>query len=545
MAAIAATIWADDGPAATTATIVVRLPADATLIVGTQKTEQRGSERRFVTPGLVPGYTYSYQVSASWLMAGKEVTSSRAVEFRPGQTVVVDLRRAATTASAEPVPTPKKYQPAPAPAPLPKPAPKPVAKQPAPSPGQDAGFVALFNGKDLSGWKTVPEKAENTFTVKDGMIVVSGNPNGYFYTDKSYQNYVLKFDWRYKRPAGLEDEKKFLGNSGLLYHIQEPHKVWPKSIEVQGMNRDHGVLIPVSGARLANQKFDRPALEKARHPVGEWNTTEVTIKDGSVTAKVNGVQVSSGNYDLPGGPFGFQSEGAELHFKNIVIKTLPASASPPPQIPEQPKKKAIDKKKLDVPPKAGAAGDGFKDLFNGKNLDGWKTFLKEEGADPSKTFVVKNGEIQVSGAPFGYFYTDKSYKNYVIRYDWTYPKDQPEKTTMNSGLLVHIQEPHKVWPKSVEPQGRYKDHGKLFFPGFDKEAKTEQKFDEAAQQKALKPSYEWNTTEATCKADGSITVKINGTLVTTGRTELTQGQIGFQSEGARIHFRNIKIKLLD
>ena len=51
--------------------------------------------------------------------------------------------------------------------------------------------------------------------------------------------------------------------------------------------------------------------------------------------------------------------------------------------------------------------------------------------------VVKDGEIQVSGQPYGYFYTDKPYKNYVIRYSWTYPKDQPEKTTMNSGLLVH------------------------------------------------------------------------------------------------------------
>ena len=58
--------------------------------------------------------------------------------------------------------------------------------------------------------------------------------------------------------------------------------------------------------------------------------------------------------------------------------------------------------------------------------------------------------IKVSGKPNGYFYTDKSFKNYVIRYSWTYPKNQPDKTTMNSGLLVHIQEPHKVWPKSVD-----------------------------------------------------------------------------------------------
>ena len=198
------------------------------------------------------------------------------------------------------------------------------------------------------------------------------------------------------------------------------------------------------------------------------------------------------------------------------------------------------------------AGDdkGFKPLFNGKDLTGWKLFLgqdpKRDTGDPKAAIVVKDGEIQVSGNPWGYFYTDKSYKNYVIRYSWRYPKNQPDNTTMNSGLLVHIQEPHKVWPKSVEPQGRYKDHGKLFFIGFPKGyADEHSKFDEAAQKKALKPSDEWNTTEAIVKADGSIEVRINGTLVSTGKSDLTSGPIGFQAEGARIHFKDIKIKTLD
>ena len=192
------------------------------------------------------------------------------------------------------------------------------------------------------------------------------------------------------------------------------------------------------------------------------------------------------------------------------------------------------------------AGDdkGFKPLFNGKDLSGWKTFWKDDTAN-DKSIVVKDGEIQVSGFPYGYFYTDKPYSNYVVRYSWTYPKNQPEKTTMNSGLLVHIQEPHKIWPKCIEPQGRYKDHGKIFFSSFAKEDKRESTYDEKAQQKALKASYEWNTTEATVRADGSISVSINGIPVSTGKSALTSGPIGFQAEGARIHFKDIKIKLLD
>jgi hypothetical protein len=194
---------------------------------------------------------------------------------------------------------------------------------------------------------------------------------------------------------------------------------------------------------------------------------------------------------------------------------------------------------------AAHAGDkGFKPLFNGKDLKGWKFHLSDKKADPMKTFVVKDGQIQVSGFPAGYLYTDKPYSNYVLRYTWRYPKDQPEKTTMNSGCLVHIQEPHKVWPKSVEPQCRYMDHGKLFFIGLGG-TKTEQNFMADAQKKALKESHEWNTTEVTAKADGSIEVRINGQLVTTGKSELTTGPIGFQSEAARIDFKDIEIKNLD
>lgn len=532
------------------ATIVVRLPADAKLVIGSQQTEQRGSERRFVSPALVPGYTYSYQLNASWTTGGKEVKIERSIEFKPGQVTVIDLRKQAvqvaetkqlpkkTVVKEEPkkvevVAQPKKKEVKVVPS-------KPAVKvEPKATTGDEAGFVALFNGKDLTGWKTITSGKDdgNTFTVKDGAVVVRGNPAGYFYTDKSYHNYVLRFEWKF-----IKD-----GNSGLLMHIQGKHQIWPKSVEVQGMQRDHGHIFAIGGAK-GQFKTDRDNQKKAIK-IGEWNTTEIVAKDGAITSTINGLPISTGSADIVEGPFGFQSEGVELHFRNIRIKTLPVSApAPHPKATEDaPKKVQVVPAKKQIVTAKVAGGDGFKELFNGKNLDGWKTFLdpKAKDADPAKSFIVKDGEIQVPGFPNGYFYTDKSYKNYVLRYDWTYPKNQPEKTTMNSGCLVHMQLPHKIWPKSVEPQGRYKDHGKLFFIGFGKESKTEQMFDEVAHQKALKASDEWNSTELTCKGDGSITVRINGVLVNQGKSELTEGPIGFQSEAARIHFRNIKIKMLD
>ncbi|MGL4553743.1 MAG: 3-keto-disaccharide hydrolase, partial [Gemmataceae bacterium] len=131
----------------------------------------------------------------------------------------------------------------------------------------------------------------------------------------------------------------------------------------------------------------------------------------------------------------------------------------------------------------------------------------------------------------------KSFKGgYVLRYDWRFPEGS--KPDSNSGCLVHIQTPHKVMPKCVEPQGRYRDHGKLFFLG----VKGEGKFDEKAHKKALKPMGEWSTTEVTCAADGSVSVKLNGVPVASGKTDLKSGPVGFQSEGTEVHFRNIHLK---
>jgi hypothetical protein len=181
--------------------------------------------------------------------------------------------------------------------------------------------------------------------------------------------------------------------------------------------------------------------------------------------------------------------------------------------------------------------EGFTKLFNGKNFDGWKFVLKEKNADPKDTWSINEGVIVCTGKPDGYFYTDKSYKNYVIRYDWKFASKKPSD---NSGLLVHIQPPHKVWPKCVEVQGMQGDHGHIFAIG-----KAEGKYtvDKDAQKKAIKPG-EWNTTEVISK-DGELTAKVNGIEVSTGKGELTEGAIGIQSEGAELHLKNIVIKVMD
>jgi hypothetical protein len=194
-----------------------------------------------------------------------------------------------------------------------------VLRGPASAGEKGEGFEKLFNGKDLTGWVKVGADKTDPWSVKDGEIVCTGKPNGYLRTAKSYKDFVLKYDWMYKRPANLKDEKSFAGNSGCLVHIQMPDKVWPKCVEVQGENRTHAKIFAIFGAK---GKFsdDNEARWKALRPVGEWNTTEIISKDGSLTSKINGVQIATGKGDLTEGPIGFQSEGAEIHFRNLLIR---------------------------------------------------------------------------------------------------------------------------------------------------------------------------------------------------------------------------------
>ena len=99
------------------------------------------------------------------------------------------------------------------------------------------------------------------------------------------------------------------------------------------MNQEHGRIFGIFGGKFQGKTYRekredfQKAMEEFREslktivkPVGEWNTTEIICQDGAITSKVNGKDVDTGKGDLTEGVIGFQSEGAEIHFKNIRIK---------------------------------------------------------------------------------------------------------------------------------------------------------------------------------------------------------------------------------
>ena len=71
----------------------------------------------------------------------------------------------------------------------------PVARQPV------AQFQDLFNGKDLTGWVNI-NTAEDTWRVRDGLLVCSGRPIGVMRSEKQYENFVLHVEWRHMEAGG-------------------------------------------------------------------------------------------------------------------------------------------------------------------------------------------------------------------------------------------------------------------------------------------------------------------------------------------------------
>jgi hypothetical protein len=187
-------------------------------------------------------------------------------------------------------------------------------------------------------------------------------------------------------------------------------------------------------------------------------------------------------------------------------------------------------------------------LWNGKDFAGWKLFVPDESVDVHQVWSVKNGVIHCKGKPNGYMRTEADYSNYKLHVEWRWA----EKPT-NSGVLLHMSGPDKVWPKSVECQLMHKNAGDFWLIGgtavtvggkttesTGKPTRVRKKEDSSE-----KPVGEWNTYEILCKGD-TIRCHVNGVLQNegTGASE-TSGRICLQSEGSPIEFRNIYIESLD
>jgi hypothetical protein len=155
---------------------------------------------------------------------------------------------------------------------------------------------------------------------ENGILICKGQPLGYLHTKKSYQDFTLSLEWRWA--PGTEPT-----NSGVLLRIAAPPESFlPKCIEAQLQHGKAGDLYGFFGANI-NAEADRLKIIESEKigtfkekPAGEWNHYEITVKGDTVELKINGELVNKAHgLDVISGPIGLQSEGSEIHFRNIRI----------------------------------------------------------------------------------------------------------------------------------------------------------------------------------------------------------------------------------
>jgi len=185
---------------------------------------------------------------------------------------------------------------------------------------------------------------------------------------------------------------------------------------------------------------------------------------------------------------------------------------------------------------------GHVELFNGRDFSGW-TFCMKGDANPMATWSVTNGVIHCTGKPIGYLRSVGTYQDYVLTVEWRFLKVAPKAD--NTGVLVHMQLPDKVWPECVQVQGKHTRQGDLFLmagaeskehKGMD--ANTPLPLRGGANEHAI---GEWDTVRTVC-AGGTVTAYVNDRLMNeTTECTVTNGFIGIQSEGGDIEIRRMAI----
>jgi len=410
-----------------------------------------------------------------------------------------------------------------------------------------AGFTALWNGHDLTGWwgadtedprKYLSLPADEFQTKQDASLadiqkhwrvengeLVNDGRGLFLTTDKNYGDFELLVD--YKTVP--------LADSGIYLRGCPQVQIWDSTETAKfKLGADKG-----SGG-LWNNSPGAPGKDpivKADKPFGEWNHFRIVMAGSRVWVWLNGQQTVDGailenyfNRSLPvppRGPIQLQTHGGEIRWRNIFIREFGAAEA---------------NQLL-----RGADAAGFKSVFNGKDFTGW--------AGPVDHYEVKDGAIVCKPKMGGTIYTQEEFTNFIVRLEFKLPPGG------NNGLAI-----------------RYPGTGDTAYVGMcecqvlddNYEKATGNKIDPrqahgsaygmvAAKRGYQRPIGEWNYEEVTVRGS-TIKVELNGTVILDADLSLvtefagghahpgkdrTSGYFGFAGHNDPVMFRNISIKPLN
>jgi len=382
---------------------------------------------------------------------------------------------------------------------------------------QDSGWVYLFDGTNTNAWRgyqqeTLPE----SWIVENGNLVglgYGGDLGGDIITKQQFEDFELYLEWAIGEG----------GNSGIFFHVLEDDypTVYATGPEYQLID-DVGFPEKLEEWQMTGANYAmHNAIDKTLKPVGEFNSSRIKVKDGKVEHWLNGTKVveyelwtddwkllvqNSKWKDYPfyglarKGHIGLQDHGSIVKFREIKNKDLT--------------EKGVD-------------------LFNGKNLDGWKIHGTEK-------WVVDDGDLVCESGPdkeYGYLATDKMFKDFILRLEFK------QESNGNSGVFFRSSlDGTKItgWQVEVAPEGNdsggiYESNGRGWLYQIPDE-----------REDILKEG-DWN--QMTIKVDGNrVMTWLNNELMTDIRDEKigeANGLIALQIHdggGVKVRWRNIFLK---
>ncbi len=387
------------------------------------------------------------------------------------------------------------------------------------------GFVALFNGMDLKGWKGLvadpPARAKMTteelaraqasadsamrlhWSVANGMLVFDGK-GANLCTAADYEDFELLVDWKIEKN----------GDSGIYLRGSPQVQIWDPVQWPEG-----------SGGLYNNQKGSSKPLRKADNPVGEWNTFRIRMIGDRVTVYLNNVlvvdSVAMENYwerekpIYPTGAIELQSHSSPLYFRNIFVREISRKKEPHTYL-----------------------------LFNGKDLTGW------ELVGGSTPWGVKEGVLYTEGGGGGWISTVKEYDNFKLDLEFRVPEGG------NSGVFLRT--PREGDPAYVGMEIQVLDDYAPVYANLHPWQYTGSIYGvQPPSVRASKKAGEWQ--HYVIVADGPhVTVTLNeqrivdADLISQMDKEQTHpglkrrgGYIGLQNHSTRIEYRNIRITELN
>ncbi len=432
-----------------------------------------------------------------------------------------------------------------------------------------AGFTALFNGQDLTGWRggdtfdhrkllAMPadqraaqiakwtETMKAHWTAQNGELVNDGQ-GAYATTEKDYGDFELL----------LEYKTVPLADSGIYLRGCPQVQIWDHTNPKEFKNGAHK-----GSGGLWNNSPGAPGkdpLVLADKPFGEWNALRIIMVGARVSVWLNHKLVVDdalleNYYDRktpvpPKGPIQLQTHGGEIRWRKIFIREISAAEA------NQMLRQAQPGRGLSVPRKPGAqsnaqalAREGFISVFNGHDFTGW--------AGPIDNYQVVDGALQCRPGKGGTIYTQEEYSDFVLRLEFKLPRGG------NNGLAI-----------------RYPGHGNAAYDGMCECQVLDDNYEQATGEKIeprqahgsaygmvaaargyQRPIGEWNYQEVTVKGH-TIKVELNGTVIldadlskvdiaeVMGHSahpgkDLTRGHFGFAGHNDPVAFRNILIKKL-